>query len=115
MAADEAERLIGQFFLQLVYETRFANSRLAADHRDLAGAALSLAPPFNQQSDLMIAPDQWRQISAPERVQAVARAAFRDDLKGWDRLRQAFEREIADAPTIESVLHQKIRRMADQN
>src|SRR5215471_5189327 len=98
MAADEAEWLIGQFFLQLVDEPGFANSRLAADHRALAKAVLSLAPPLDQQSDLMIAPDQWRQVSGPERVQAVTRAALRDDLKGWDRLRQAFEREIADAP-----------------
>ena len=83
--------LMGEASTQRVYDTRFTDPGLAAKQHDLTLALLRALEPVEQQTELVVAPDQRRQAVTAKRLEPVLAAAFVLHPIGAERLGKAFE------------------------
>ena len=98
-------------------QPRFADARLANQHRDLSLLLFDLFPAIEQQADFTIAPHQRRQTadSRPGDFDTAADFAFAQHAMHFDRLRHTFDRALAQRFAVEETLHDPQRRSADDD
>src|ERR1700730_15095685 len=94
LACDALSERLGQ--------SRFPDPRLGCDQHDAPGTRLCLLPTAPQQFELLLAADE-RRFARAQRLEPAADPAFANHPEGWDRRRQAFELDLAEALILEQV------------
>ena len=79
--------------MQRAQQARLADPGIARDQDHLAVAVLGPSPPFQQDGELVLAPDQRRQTLPTQRLEAAIGATLAVDPERRERLCEAFERE----------------------
>src|SRR5918992_556182 len=81
--------LVGEALAQRAHDPRLADARLAREQHHLALALLGPLPAIDEEADLVLAPDQRRELLAVQRLEAAFGATFAFDAPRGQRLGEA--------------------------
>ena len=87
--AERRVRLVAEALAQRPNHARLADSRLARQQHHLAVSVLSPGAPLQQYTELVLAPDQGREMLAVQRLEAAFGATFTFDPPRGQRLGEA--------------------------
>ena len=85
------------------------------EQHHLAVAVLGPGPALEQDAELVLAPDQRREMLAVQRLEAALGAALAFDPPGGERLGEALEALRAEIGQLEQPADQPARRLADHH
>ena len=108
-------RLVAEALAQRPEHARLADPGLAREQHHLAVAVLGPGPALEQDAELVLAPDQRREMLAVQRLEAALGATLAFDPPGGERLGEALEALRAEVGQLEQPADQPARRLADHH
>ena len=97
--------------LQRIDEARFAQARLADEQDDLPRSLRGLLPAILEQTHLVVAARERRDLGRTRHLNGAARVGEPHDLKDFDRLRHALELPAAKIDAVEATADQAVGRL----
>src|ERR671919_1652790 len=99
--AERRVRLVAEALAQRPDHPRLADARLAREQHHLAVAVLGPGPAFQENRQLLVAPDQRREPLAVQRLESALGAAFALDPESRERLGEALQAHGSEIGQLE--------------
>ena len=115
VVAERGVRLVAEALAQRPDHARLADPGLAREQHHLAVAVLGPGPALEQDAELVLAPDQRREMLAMQRLEAAFGATLALDPPGGERLGEALQPLRAEIGQLEQPADQPAGRLADDH
>ena len=113
--AERRVRLVAEALAQRLDQARLADPGLTREQHDLAVAVPGPGPALEQDAELVLAPDQGRQVLPMQRLEPALGAALADHPEGGERLGKALEPGRTEIGQLEQATKQAPGRLADDH
>src|SRR5215208_3924786 len=113
--AQAGVRLAGNLLNKRSAQPRLADPRLAGQQDNLAASAVRPLPAPKQQTDLLLASDEWGQSRPMECLEPALDGARSKNLVGVDRCGKAFDLDASNVAVLEQITQKLTRLRADHD